>query len=361
MLSPEDPRIPAEVLRNFGTGIMSAIGCRPDIAHEVADHLVEADLCGVYSHGIFRLDWYAERARARRFVPGAVPQLCKAEGGADLVDGGNGLGMPAFRLATERVVERAQRESVAAVGIANVDHTGRLGAFVHRGAQAGCLMLLFGGGSRKDWRQVVPYGGARAMLPTNPYAFGIPAGTRGPVVIDFATATASGGKIYAAQMAGRTLAEGLIVDNQGRPSVDPQDYFNGGGLLPMAGPKGYGMALVAELLGESILGEAMDGMNWIAIAVDLSRFRSPSAYQRAAEMCLQELRSCPPAPGFERVEIPGEREKEIRQDHLANGIPLPPATLDALCRLGRDYGVNASDLRDRSTPAKKSGSNLPTT
>ena len=90
---------------------MTAIGCQPTIAAEIAEHLVDADLCGVYSHGIFRLDWYAERAAEGKFVPGAIPSLVTAEGGAEMVDGGNGLGMPAFRLATERLLERAKRDA----------------------------------------------------------------------------------------------------------------------------------------------------------------------------------------------------------------------------------------------------------
>lgn len=344
-----DPRLDATSLVHFGTDIMMALGCKPSIAAEISEHLVDADLCGVYSHGIFRLDWYAERAAAKRFIPNAEPKLITAEGGAPLVDGGNNLGMPAFRLAVDTMVKTARQNGVAAVGVANVDHTGRLGAFVTRGADNGCLSIMFGGGSRKDWRQVAPYGGARAMLPTNPYAFGIPGGDRGPVVFDFATGMAAGGKVYAAKMAGRPLEAGLCIDALGNPTTNPDDYFNGGALLPMAGPKGYAMALVAELLGEAILGQAMDGMNWICIAVDLSRYRAPAAYRLAAEACLTELRDCPPAPGFEQVEIPGEREAALREARLISGIPIPPANLQALLDLADRLGVNKRILTDRNS------------
>ena len=112
----------------------------------------------------------------------------------------------------------------------------------------------------------------------------------------------------------------------------------------MAGPKGYGMALVAELLGEAILGNARDGMNWIAIAVDLARFRAPPAYRKAAEDCLAELRACPPAKGFRSVEVPGEREARLREERLASGIPIPPETLDCLRALGRRLGLGDGRL-----------------
>lgn len=339
-----DPRVEARSLLTFGTGVMRALGCTPAIAAEIAEHLVDADLCGVYSHGVFRLAWYAERHAAGKFDATAEPTLTRAEGGGALVDGGNNLGMPAFRLAVDHLVGRARSDGVAAVGVANVDHTGRVGAFAARGAQAGCLTILFGGGARRDWPQVAPYGGARGMLPTNPFAFGIPGGEHGPVVVDFATGMAAGGKIYAAKMAGRALPEGLCIDAQGRPTTDPDDYFNGGAILPMAGPKGYGMALLAELLGEAILGQSRDGLNWIAIAVDLARFRAPDAYRLAAEACLAELRACPPAPGFERVEVPGEREARLYAERSVHGIPIAPETLDSLRALGHRLHLAETDL-----------------
>ena len=182
------------------------------------------------------------------------------------------------------------------------------------------------------------------MLGTNPFAFGWPRAEAPPYIFDFATSVAARGEIELHRRAGTPIPEGWAVDADGRPTTDPQAYFDGGALLPMAGPKGYGMALVAELLGEAISAQARDGMNWIAIAVDLSRFRLPGAYREAAEACLQELRECPPAPGFERVEIPGEREAALRQQRLRAGIPMPPQTLRALCRLGARLGVDPQAL-----------------
>jgi LDH2 family malate/lactate/ureidoglycolate dehydrogenase len=337
-------RVDAPALARLGTDVMQALGCPRLVATEVAEHLVDAELCGVYSHGVFRLDWYAQRALQGKFDPKATPVLRQAEGGGALVDGGKNLGIPAFLLATRTLIDQAAGKGMGAIGIANVDHTGRLGAFARMGAKAGCLTIIFGGGSRKDWRQVAPHDGAKAILPTNPFAFALPASANGPVVVDFATSTAAGGKVYAAKLAGRALPLGLCIDAHGHPTTYPDDEFNGGALLPMGGPKGYGMALVAELLGEAILGKAMDGMNWIAIAVNLARFREPSAYQRAAESYLEELRNCPPAPGFDRVEIPGEREDAKRAACLRDGIPLPLTTIKALRALADRLHVSCVGL-----------------
>ena len=339
-----DPLVAPPVLLRFGTQVMQALGCSAPVAAEVTAHLVDADLHGVYSHGCFRLLTYAERARAGEYDPGGEARMTQADGGAPLVDGGRGLGIPALRMATDMAVEIALRDHVAAVGVCNVDHTGRLGAFASKAADAGCLAIIFGGGARKECRQVAAYGGAQAALPTNPYAFGIPGGDRGPVVIDFATSSVAGGKVYAAKEAGRPLETGLCIDAQGRPTTDPDACLDGGALLPMAGPKGYGMALMAELLGESIYGEALWGLNWICICVDMRRFRAPSAYRRAAEECLAELRSSPPAPGFARVEVPGEREAALCAQRATNGIPIAAPTLASLRRLGHSLGVDASSL-----------------
>jgi LDH2 family malate/lactate/ureidoglycolate dehydrogenase len=331
--------IPAGPLTAFATGVLAAIGCTAAVADEVARHLVDADLRGVASHGVYRLPSYAEEARSGEFVPGAQPVLTRAEGGGPCVDGNNGFGMPALRLGIDTAIAGARRDGTAGVGVAIVGHTGRVGAFAARAAEAGCLAIILGGGSRRDWRQVAPHGGARAMLPTNPYAFAMPGGARGPVVVDFATSAAAAGKVRRAQLAGRSLPPGLCLDAAGRPTTSPDDCFDGGALLPMAGPKGYGMALVAELLGEAIFGEVRSGMNWLCICIDLARFRAPDAYRRAAEACLAELRACPPAEGFGMVEIPGERGARLRAERLAAGVPIDDVTAAALERLGAELGV----------------------
>ena len=330
----------AEELEALSISILSAVGCDEETARFVALHLVDADIKGVESHGVMRLIQYVEQADEGYFQPSARPELKENGQGAWLVDGQRGFGMPAINLAVDTAVTQAKKQGISAVGVMNCGHTGRLGAFCEQGARESCLIILFGGGGRGIWRQVAPHGGTKAVLPTNPYAFGIPGGDKGPVILDFATSVAAGGWIYAAKSAGGEVPEGMIVDPDGNPSRDPDDYLQGGALLPAAGPKGYGLALIAELVGEAMLGPVTVDLHWILLAIDVGRYRAPSEFHARAEAILAELRACPPAPGFDRVEIPGERERAIEKKRRSSGIPVPLKTWREIEFLATTLSIN---------------------
>ncbi len=329
------PAIEAEALV---AGIFRALGCSEPVARQVAGHLTDTSLCGMESHGLMRALQYAEQFRSGYIRAEAEPCLRRTEAGTEEVDGGGGIGIPAMELAFERGMALAREAGIAALAVRNVGHTGRHGAFAERAAEAGFLTLVTGGGNRQKWRQVAPHGGARAMLPTNPWCAGIPGGALGPVVLDFATSKIAGGWIYAARSAGALLPEGCMIDREGRPTRDPEDYFAGGAILPSGEHKGYALALVAELIGEAMLGPAATESNWLLIVIDCARFRAPSRMRETAEEILAELRACPPAPGFERVEIPGERERAHRAAS-AGIVAVPEATWAQLLELARGLGV----------------------
>ncbi len=305
--------------------IFEALGCREPVALAVAEHLTDTRLCGMESHGLMRTLQYAEQFRSGYMDAGAEPRITTTPRGTLEIDGGGGIGIPAMTLAYDQGMEAARESGVSALSIRHVGHTGRHGAFADHAAGKGFLTLCMGGGNRQHWRQVAPHGGARGMLPTNPWCAGIPGGDRGPVVLDFATSKIAGGWIYAARSAGALLPEDCVIDSEGRPTRDPKDYFEGGAILPAGAQKGYALALVAELIGEAMLGPSTTEANWLLITLDTARYRESNAMQSAAEAVLEELRSCPPAPGFERVEIPGERERDYREQS-AGVISVPDVT-----------------------------------
>jgi LDH2 family malate/lactate/ureidoglycolate dehydrogenase len=318
-------------------GIFRRLGSMSETARAVAEHLTDASLCGVESHGLMRTLQYAEQMETGYLRAEGTPQVLVTDKGAQVVDGGGGIGIPAMRLAYDHASTLAGENGLSAVAIRNVGHTGRLGAYAEQAGADGVLTICMGGGNREAWRQVAPYGGAKAMLPTNPWCIGIPGGERGPVVLDFATSKIAGGWIYAARSAGALLPEGCLIDRDGEPTRDPEDYFRGGAILPAGGHKGYGLALMAELIAEAMLGPSTTECHWLLVAIDTLRFREAAPFHAAAEELLAEMRACPPAPGFERVEIPGERERDHRRN-AAGTIAVPEPTwrqiLDLAARLG---------------------------
>lgn len=307
--------------------------CPRPVAQEVATHLIEADLSGVESHGLVRTLQYSREFETGQLVPNATPVVEQETPTRIRVDAHGATGIPAMRMTVDAVTKAAKRHGMAVATLVNAGHTGRLGAFAESSARQGCLTIIFGGGDRHRWRMVAPHGGTKALLPTNPWCIAMPGGERGPVVLDIATSEVAGGWIYAARAAGVQLPEGKIVDANGAPTTDPEDWFNGGAILPKGGPLGYGLALLAELVCEAMLGPVDKGeVNWFVLSVDAANYRSANALQSAAEEILAELRACPTLPGNPPVSIPGERERDQRAAR-AGIIHLPKPVWEAIQQL----------------------------
>jgi uncharacterized oxidoreductase len=292
------------------------------------DHLIDADMCGVESHGLMRTLQYADEFR-RGYIKADVEPVVTALTEATInVDGGRGLGIFAMTAATDAGVIAAHKHGVAAIAVRNTGHTGRLGTFAESATASGCLFVACGGGARERWRMVAPHGGRMAILPTNPWCLGIPGGTNGPVILDCATGQIAGGWIYAARRAGALLPAGAIVDKDGRASQNPQDYFDGGAILPKGGVLGYGLATMGELICSAMLGPARVECNTFILMVDTSLYAGADALALASEDILAELRNCPPAKGFDRVEVCGEREQARRVAQTE--LRMPSQTWEAL-------------------------------
>lgn len=342
-LSEARESIPVATVRAILKGILIAKGCSADEADAVTEHLVETDLSGMESHGVMRVLQYAEQYDSGYLTPNAPRRLVAEPNGPEWVDGGGGIGIPTMRMAVDRVCDIAQESGFGVISVRNVGHTGRLGAFADAAGQRNCFLMIVGGGGRQNWRQVAPFGGKRAVLPTNPFCFGIPGGDRGPVVVDFATSVVAGGWVHAARAAGALLPEGALIDPEGLPSRDPHSYFAGGAILPKGGAMGYGLAVIAEMLCDAMLGPATTEVNWLLLALDTTRYRNPGEQQKAAEDILAELRACPPAPGFRRVEVPGERERDMRSDGGGDFVTLPASTWRSIVALATSLGVPVAD------------------
>ena len=317
--------ITAEQGRKLAESVFKAAGATDDIAAIVADHLTESDLMGVTSHGLMRVAKYTEQIQSGHINPRAQVSVLDESPGLVQIDGGRGFGIVALYAAARRAVAKAKESAIAAATVVNCAHTGRMGAYVEAAARDGCFAMVFGGGAYRTLPTVVPHGGRKGVYDTNPYALALPGGDGEPVVADFASSATAQGKVLVYRREKKPVPEGWLVDADGNPTRDPEAYYTGGAMLPAGGHKGYGLAMVAEIMGNALLGEPHE-FNWVIIALDLWSIRPQQDYTRAAAELVETVRRCPPAEGFAEVMPPGEPERRFYEARLADGIPVPEST-----------------------------------
>ncbi|WP_339669565.1 Ldh family oxidoreductase [Dasania marina] len=309
-------------LQQFVSQVLLAVSTPEDIADYLALALINSNLRGADSHGILQLPAYIEDAEQGDIDVAARASLSQDSGAMASLNGNRGFGIFALKQAGELAIQRAQQYGCATINLRNCSHTGRLGEVAEQLAERGFYVQIMGGGGRYKWPGVVPFGGVEPVFSTNPYAYAMPAGKAGPVVIDFATSAVSEGKVSAYLAAGKSLEPGSILDSRGQPSTNPHDYFNGGALLPAAGHKGYGLALIAELMGDAALHYEPE-MNWMLHAIDLKQLRDQQQYSETADALLTQITNSTPADGNQAVLIPGQRGRKIAEHRREAGIPIP--------------------------------------
>ena len=316
----------------------------------VADHLVLANLVGHDSHGIIRIPEYLDAIRRGELLPAAEPTVVRDEGNVRVVDGHYAFGQVAARFASTLAIESAKAHKIALVAAVRHHHIGRLGHYAELAADEGMIAMIFAGGWGIDNRCVVPYGGTDKVFGGNPLALGFPVGQAEPVVLDMGTCAMAIGKVELARDKGETLAPGAIVDRQGRPSVDPNDYFDGGAALAFGGHKGSALALAVELLGGALVGSedfmepdasrsgfAAGGM--LIVGIDTAAVRPDTSYHASAEETVRRIQRSRPAPGFDQVMTPGQPEQESKAHRAKHGIPVPVATWEKICRAAAEWDV----------------------
>ncbi|NKB57679.1 MAG: hypothetical protein GKS00_15235 [Alphaproteobacteria bacterium] len=316
---------------------LAAGGFSPDNADIVARHLVDAEMKGVSSHGVNRLGLYLGEAAKDIIDPKAEPVVKAVRDGLLHVDGARGIGIVAMARATEALIAAAGERGIAAAGVVNCGHSGRMGAYAEQAAAAGFLAISFGGGGRRQWGNVAPFGGVQPVMSTNPYTLGLPGLPDDPVVCDFATSAVAAGKVAVARANGETLPPGAVIDRHGNPSQDPEAYYDGGALLPAAGPKGSGLGIIAELAGDAMLGDCVE-YNWMMILIRADAFQPMAEYEKRAESFVNEVRNSKTAAGFDKVMMPGEREATLARQ-AADGIVIGDGVWAGIVEAAESVGV----------------------
>src|SRR2546422_3169440 len=315
--SPERVHLSVAEARALSERALRGVGYEPEEAHILADHVVDAALCGSEYSGLPKLLNVAEHARFK--APRAPMRALKETTVSVLFDGGNQSGMLGMYYATNAVIERAQRHGFALVGVNNIWMSGRSAYYVEMAARAG----LIGIHTVAAPPMVAPPGGARAALGTNPIAFGFPM-EGDPLVIDLGTSAFMGTDLQFRQRLAIPLPEGVAIDERGRPTTDAAAARRGA-LLPFGGHKGYALALAMHALGVSA--------EYLFIAYKPDLFVPLKEYRRALTAEIAAIKATPRQASVDEIRIPGERAHRERARLAREGIEIDRRIHDALTRL----------------------------
>ena len=342
--------IPPDELHSVVERIVAAAGTPQEGATLMADHLVGSHLAGHDSHGVQHLSRYIGQVKSGVIVPDAVPEIVSEVAGAVLVKGNWAWGQITTDYMTKLGIEKASTHKVALISGVQVTHIGRLGHYVEQASRAGIMIWLMTGGQGVDAPLAAPHGGRKALFAPNPMALGFPTAEEHPFVWDIATTRVAGGKIQLAHSKGQELPAGWIIDKDGNPSTDPDDYYDGGALLPFGEHKGFGLMVASEILGRILPGSeeyvedrgggvhhAKQGA--ALIAVDAGVFTSAEQFSSRTTDLMNSIRAVPPRTGFAEVLAPGDFEHASRKKRQTEGIQIPESTWDEIVETAESLGL----------------------
>ncbi|MHC4958257.1 MAG: Ldh family oxidoreductase [Planctomycetota bacterium] len=334
--------IAPEKLLQFARDVLVDAGATGDDAAQVAETLVWADRRGKMTQGVYRLPMITKRLK-RALVASPAPMTLERTATATAwLDAANGLGQVAGRRAMDEAVALARESGVGVCAVKDSNHYGAAGYFAALAAEQGMLGFTCSNSMSK----VAPHGGRQRLLGTNPLAFACPRENGPPVVIDISTAITTGSLVSRARQRGEQIPPGLALDKDGEDTQDPVAAEDGGALLPAAGPKGFALGLLVEVLSGVLSGAAFApnvgsmarDMNrpvhcgHLCLAIDIERFGGRDFFAGRIETLLAAIVAVPAREGFESVRVPGaagarpgdiELSDDLQRSLEGLGLPTP--------------------------------------
>lgn len=318
------------------SALVHASGATREDAALLADALIDADMHGVSTHGISRLNIYLHRIQAGLIVPDAELKVIRQSGSIVTYDAGNGLGQVQAIKALKHLMPLAESNGLAAGTIRNSQHFGALSYYCNLAATQGFILLAM----TNCEPAMAPEGGYQAFFGTNPIAVSFPTGKGFPVKIDLATSTIARGNIIAAQKKKAAIPLGWALDRNGEPTTDAQEALLGT-VLTMAGHKGYALALMVELfsgvLSGSAIGDAVGSMykdmdrkqnvGHFFCLFHIDAFLDRAEYIHRMDATIDRIKAGKKRPGVEEILVPGERSAKKVRLHAEHGIAVPEDTL----------------------------------
>src|SRR3984893_14740369 len=330
--TPGQPRVGIPELKGFVTRALASVGIPPECAAQVAALMAEADARGGDAHGVFRLPQYVKQIQSGGVNARPNIQIMSDRAGTALINGDNALGHRVMKRAAELAIEKARKCGVGWVGTQHSNHAGPAQLYARMPAARDMIGLYFCVGNTN---LVPPWGGMEVLLSTNPIAIAVPALQHPSIVLDMATTNTAFGKIRLKAQRNEPMPEGWMIDRQGQPLTDPKRASEGF-LVPIGGPKGYGLALMFGLLAGTLNGAAfgrdvvdytMDSKTpsntgQAVMEVDIAKFADVQAFKQNVDELWEVMKSSPTLPGVDEVRLPGERSAQLYRERMAHGVPL---------------------------------------
>ena len=321
-------RLTVAAAERLARDVLAGQGYADEEAGIIADHVVDAAVCGYEYAGLPKLLNVAEHA-SRRGTRAPIRVVHETAVSARL-DGGGNVGMLAVARATTLVLDKARAAGFGLVGVHNTWMSGRSAHYVERIARAGCIGIH----TVSSRPQVAPPGARQAALGTNPIAFGFPA-EGDPLVIDLGTSAFMFTDLMFRARRGEILPEGVAIDADGHPTRDPSRALHGA-VLPFGGHKGFALSLAMAALGALAgAGEDPDHAGYLLIAMQPDLLLPAEAYRRELGELRQRIKATPRQPGVAEIRLPSERAQRSRVAALRDGITIDRSVHDALQALTR--------------------------
>lgn len=346
-----DPRYPVDALRAFIETAFTEAGLAPDQAVEAAGMLLTADLRGVASHGLGRLPVYVSRLQRGLERADAEVTVVRETPSTLALDGNLGLGLLVGPEAMRRTIAKARETGICMTTIRRSNHFGIAGTYACMAASEG----LGGMAMTNATRLVVPLNGREPRIGTDPIAFAVPTSGE-PFVLDMSSSTVAWGKIEIARRAGLPIPEGWGVDAEGRTTTDPAQVkwlTPLGGTKERSGHKGYGLAMMVEVLTGPLSGNTWSsriarpfeqkeapGNGHFFMAWRIDAFRDPDEFIADMDALCQDLRDTPQADDASGpVLIPGDPEAAAERENRERGVPIAPGLERELRELAATLGI----------------------
>jgi LDH2 family malate/lactate/ureidoglycolate dehydrogenase len=347
--------VPISDLESLVIAALMKCGVSEPDARTTCDVLVTTDTMGVFTHGVKALRGYVRRLRGGGLKAKAVPRI-ETEGPTwAIVDGQSGLGMVTSVFAMNTAIAKAKQSGMAYVGARNSCHFGAAGYYTLMAAKAGMIGMAMA----NDYPSMVVPGAKKPVLGTNPFAYAAPSGKENPVFFDIASAAVAGGKVRIYQALNKKVPDTWLVDKEGVPTTDPFMYPVDASLMPFAGHKGYGIAMMIDIFSGLLSGGASrweikswidDDPSWAThhaaafFAIDVGQITPLDVFEKRMDETIRDIRQTPTAKGSNRVYLPGEIEWEKRRETLKDGIPFTPDVIESLQGLVKDLDMKVDWL-----------------